>query len=168
MTEIEIFLQGEGVSGIALVRVQPNGTVQEVLEAAKALGAPADGPGGPLLVLLEDTEEVLASEVPLERAGIGHRSRVHVHRCRQIEVTVNFNHLHKAKAFPPSATIEAVKRWAVGKEGFGLGEVDAAEHVLQLCNTTIRPDEDIHIGSLVQFPSCTLCFDLVPKQRVEG
>jgi hypothetical protein len=63
-------------------------------------------------------------------------------------------------------TVHRVKQWAVHE--FGLSKVDATEHVLQLCGSTTRPDEDTHLGALVQYPECRLCFDLVPKQRVEG
>ena len=83
-------------------------------------------------------------------------------------MTVNFNVDQKTKTFPPSATVGRVKKWAVGEHGFDLKGVDATEHLLQLCGSTDRPDEDIHIGTLVTAPACSLCFDLVPKQRIEG
>ncbi len=81
-------------------------------------------------------------------------------------MTVNFNGEHKSHPFTPSKTVGKVKKWADDK--FGLKGVDATEHALQICATTTRPDEDVHIGSLVRFPDCKLCFDLVPKKRVEG
>ncbi len=122
------------------------------------------------VILVEGQETELSPDLTLEEARIGHRSRVHVHRCHRVEVTVNFNAAQKIRTFPPSATVERVKHWAVGPapEGFGLHEVDATEHLLQLCHSNTRPDEDTHIGSLVTFPNCGLCFDLVPKVRVEG
>jgi hypothetical protein len=45
---------------------------------------------------------------------------------------------------------------------------DAAEHVLQLCNSTDRPPSDTPLHQLVHGPHCALCFDLVPEKRVEG
>ncbi len=165
--EIELFLQGEGLKDIVLVRVPRTGTVRDIIEAARVngLNVPAELE---MLVSVEDAEEPLAPDAPLETVGIGQRSRVHVHRCRRIAVTVNFNADQKTEPFPPSATIARVKKWAVGKRGFGLTELDATEHLLQMCGSTTRPDEDIHIGTLVQVPDCSLCFDLVAKQRVEG
>ncbi|MFY9554815.1 MAG: hypothetical protein WAV47_08895, partial [Blastocatellia bacterium] len=65
-----------------------------------------------------------------------------------------------------STSVRKVKRWA--DEEFKLKGVDATEHALQLCGSSTRPDEDVHIGSLVKFPDCKICFDLVPKKRVEG
>ena len=64
-------------------------------------------------------------------------------------------------------TVETVKRWAAIK-GFGMTPADAAEHVLQLAGSTIRPEPDTHIGSLVSGSACQLRFDLVPLKRVEG
>jgi hypothetical protein len=101
-------------------------------------------------------------------AGITRRSRVHLHRCRQVAVTVNFNADQKAESFPAATTVARVMKWAVSKRGFNLSDVDATEHLLQICGSTDRPDEDVHIGTLVQAGACAVCFDLVPKQRVEG
>ena len=170
MSEIEIFVQGEGIPEIILLRVPGNGTVRDILRSAETQGVHFAGDERSQVIFSEDQEAELSPDLSLEEAHIGHRSRVHVHRCHRIEVTVNFNAAQKTRAFPPSATVERVKRWAVGPapEGFGLQGVDATEHLLQLCHSNTRPDEDTHIGSLVTFPDCQLCFDLVPKVRVEG
>jgi hypothetical protein len=166
--DIELFLQGEGIPEIILVRVTRTGTVRDILEAARARGLTPSTGGATPIVLIENGDEPLALDLTLDAAGISQRSRVHVHHCHQIAVTVNFNADAKQKDFSPSTTIARVQRWAVGKEGFDLKGVDATEHLLQICGTTVRPDEDVHIGTLVQAPACALCFDLVAKQRVEG
>lgn len=168
MADIDIFLQGENIPEITLVQVPDHGTVRDILAATKAQDVQLAGDENSLLILMEDAEEVLAFDLPLEAAHIGHRSRVHIHRCRRLEIIINFNGDHKTHAFSPSTTVEHVKRWSVGKDGFKLGKIDATDLLLQLCNSAVRPDGDTHIGSLVQFPNCTLCFDLVPKHRVEG
>ncbi|MCZ7600609.1 MAG: hypothetical protein M5U09_26750 [Gammaproteobacteria bacterium] len=110
----------------------------------------------------------MAPNARLDAVGIVHRGRVHVHRCRRVAVSVNFNGDTTGEDFPPSATVGRVKKWAVSKKAFNLQSVDATEHVLQMCNSSTRPDEDVHIGTLVTAPDCRLCFDLVAKQRVEG
>src|SRR2546425_5941707 len=156
MANIDIFVQGENIPEITLVQVPSNGTVRDILEAARAQALRLDVEDASLIILVEDAEEALALDLPLEAAHLSHRSRVHIHRCRQLEVTVNFNADHKTHAFPPSATVEHVKRWAVGKDGFNLQSIDATDHLLQICSSTIRPDGDTHIGSLVQFPNCML------------
>lgn len=165
MSEIEIFIQGEGIEGIILVRVPGNGTVRDIVDAIRVQGAQIGTADG-YAVMLEDNEEMLELDHRLEVVGIGHRSRVHINRCRHVEVRVNYNGEQKERSFPAAATIRRVKLWSVRE--FGLKKVDATEHALQVCGSTNRPDEDVHIGSLVQYPSCALCFDLVPKQRVEG
>jgi hypothetical protein len=165
---IEMFLQMEGITDVMLVRVPQNGAVRDIIEAARAKGVTVPSGGENVFVLLEDSDEVLELDKELKEAGIGNRQRVHCHRCRRIEVTINFNGRTESKAFPPSTAVKRVKRWADAKDQFDLKGVDTTDHVLQICGTSVRPDEDIHIGTLVRHPNCKLCFDLVPKVRVEG
>jgi hypothetical protein len=165
MSDIEIFLQGAGIPKITLVKIPQDGKVSDVVEAAKAHGLHVPEGEQPL-VLIEDTEEPLAHDLSLSEAGIRSRSRLHVHTCRRIKVTVNFKGESKSHPFSPSTTVQTVKRWA--DKQFGLEGVDATEHALQICNSSDRPSEDTHLGTLVHGQSCELCFDLVPKQRVEG
>ena len=167
MADKELFLQAEGVRDIALVRVPEDGTVHDVIDAAKAQGLRVEDGEDPM-VTLENEEEALDLEAPLSAAGIVDRGRVHVHRCKRVEVTVGFNGRDKSDGFPPSATIKRVTRWAVGKQGFDLAEADAADHLLQLRGSPERPDEDSHIGTLVEVLDCSVQLDLVPKSRVEG
>lgn len=165
---IDIFVQGEGIPEITLLQLSEHGKVRDILAVAQESGLSLAGDEHSLLLLLENTEDVLAFDLLLEEAHIGHRSRVHVHRCRRLEVMVNFNGAQRMHAFSSATTIEQVQRWVVGKDGFNLPALDATEHLLQLCSSSDRPDDDTHIGALVQFPTCGLCFDLVPKVRVEG
>lgn len=164
MEEIELFIQGEGLDEIALVRMAHGATVRDVVVAAKMHGLPdADEP---FVVLLEDEEVALPLDAALSDTGLRHRGRVHIHRVPRIDVTVHFVSDTKAHTFSSSATVRRVKEWA--DEQFKLPRVDATEHVLQLCNSNVRPDEDTHIGRLVRYPDHALCFDLVAKHRVEG
>ncbi len=162
---IELFVQGEGIGEVALIRVPHGATVREVIRKAKT-ECRIEAREEEIIVLVEDKDEDVPLDAKLIDVGIRHRHRVHLHRCRRVEVSVNFNSATKKRAFSPSATIAKIKRWA-DKE-FGLKGVDATEHALQICGTDKRPDLDVHVGSLVQYPHCQICFDLVPKQRVEG
>ncbi len=163
--EIELFLQGEGARDIVLIRVSKGGAVRDILAAARASGLTvAEG----VALSLEDEESAIDLEAPISSTPIRHRSRVHMHRCRKVAVTVTFNGVQKSETFPPASTMKRVKRWSVGKKGFDMSDIDAAEHVLQLSDSSERPDEDVHIGTLVQPPQCSVSFDLVPKVRVEG
>lgn len=163
--EFEVFLQGVGVHDITLLRIPQSGRVADILAAGRAAGlaVPDD-----VSVYIEDEDVALSLESLLSTTAIRHRCRVHVSRCRRVDVSVTFNGRQISEAFPPAATMKRVKRWAVGSKGFNMSEVDAAEHVLQLSGSSERPDEDIHIGTLVTSGQCVVSFDLVPKVRVEG
>lgn len=168
MEEMEVFVQGEGLRDIVRVEVPKGGTVKDLLAALSAHGQGVMDGQPPALVFEEDGEEPLNPEHSLEDAGIGPRCHVHVHRCHKVRVAVNFNGRQESREFPPSATIRRIKKWAVGKKVFDLSDLDASEHVLQVVGSTERPDEDVHVGSLVTHPNCEVAFDLVPKVRVEG
>lgn len=163
---IEIFLQGETVPEIQIVRVPRHGTVRDLLEGARSSGITLPENGEGIAVFLEDSEVEIDLNISLEAAGIKHRGRLHCHRQKRIEVGVNFMGETRSHKFSPSTTIAKVKRWA--DEKFHLKGSDATDHVLQICGTNKRPDEDVHIGTLVRHPGHSLCFDLVPKIRVEG
>lgn len=167
MAETRLFVQGEGMRDIALVSLPEEATVRDLVDAARAQGLRADD-GEDLIVTIENRDEELDLDAPLRMAGVADRGRVHVHRCKRVAVTVSFNGEQKFNDFPPSTTVKRVTKWALGKDGFDLSDTDAADHLLQLLGSAERPDEDTHIGSLVEIPECSLRFDLVPKSRVEG
>lgn len=164
--EMELFLQGEGIPEVVLVKVPSQGTVQDIVNAAAARGLA--GSTADVVVLLEDADEPIPLSATLSAAGLQPRARVHVHHCHQVVASVNFNSDTKTKHFPPSATMARVKKWAVSKQGFNLSDIDATEHVLQVCGSSARPDEDAQLGTLTNGATCAVCFDLVPAQRVEG
>lgn len=166
--ELQLFVQGEGIADIQLVRVAEQSTLRELIGKLGSALAEADAASAAdeFIFLLEDSERELASDKSLKELGIKNRERIHINRCRKVKVSVNFNGKEIADAFPPSRTIAKVKRWA--DKQFGIEGVDATEHALQICGTAKRPDEDVHIGALVRRPNCQVCFDLVPKKRVEG
>jgi hypothetical protein len=117
-------------------------------------------------VRLEETEEVLDVTLTIAEAEIPPRAHVHVSRCHKVEVTVHFNGT-KEHTFPPSTRVERVFDWATGKHGFNLTPTDRTEHVLEICGTTVQPDDGDHIGSFAR-EHCEVCFNLVPKHRFEG
>lgn len=170
MQTINIFLQGHGVSDIMVLQAKPDDTIAEVLPKFEHVELKRDD----LLVFLEDipaaldldavVEELLPLTADDEALG---PLRLHITRCRHVEVVVRFNGEDAARRFPPSATVERVRRWAA-RRAFDLSPRDAAEHVLQIQGTTTRPDRDVHIGTLTKDETCAVAFDLVPNKRVEG
>ncbi|RUL84029.1 hypothetical protein [Tautonia sociabilis] len=161
MPKVELFLQVEGRRRIDLIEIDADAPVREILKLA-AIPEHIKEAG---LVFEVDGERPLDHEARLCDAGVGHRHRVHVHRCHQVDVSLHFNDITEKMHFPPSATVERVKRRFVEK--IRMSHVDATEHALQLCGTDDRPEPDNHIGAFVS-GCCSLCFDLVPIKRVEG
>jgi len=165
--KLQLFVQGEGIADIQLVRVVEQSTLRELAGKLGFALTEADAVSADnIIFLLEDSERELPSDKSLKELGIKNRERIHIHQCRKVKVSVNFNGREVADAFPPSKTIAKVKHWA--DKQFGIEGVDATEHALQIGGTAKRPDEDVHLGALVRRPDCQVCFDLVPKKRVEG
>lgn len=165
-SELQLFVQGEGIVDIQLVRVFEQSILRELIGKLGSAFTETNAAADEFIFLLEDSERELASDKSLKELGIKNRERIHINRCRKVKVSVNFNGREINDAFPPSRTIAKVKRWADKK--FDIDGIDATEHALQICGTAKRPDEDTHLGALVRRPNCQVCFDLVPKKRVEG
>lgn len=164
---MEIFIQGEGIPEIVLVCVHPVDTAEDIIKLGREHGL-STPEGSEVYVFVENTATPLALDGKIDEIGLKPRNRVHIHCSKQVEVTVNFNANQLKGFFPPSATVAWIKKWAVGKDGYCMSEVDATEHLLQECHSKDRPDEDVHIGALVRASDPVICFDLVAKQRVEG
>lgn len=165
MKSIEILLQGEQIPDIHVVDLGPGKGVKDVLAAAaKHRGGEAEGE---FHVFTEDSGEPLEEGEKLPEREDGQPVRVHVHRCRRVDVAVMFNGVTQEHSFGPGTPVAAVKKWAA-IAAFGMDPGDAAEHVLQHAGTADRPEPDTHIGTLVTCPDCRLGFDLVPLKRVEG
>jgi hypothetical protein len=115
-----------------------------------------------LLIFKEDHDEPLE---PHDRLHSHEHPVFHAHRCRKIEVTVNYKTETFRHGFPPSATIAKVTEWAVRQAGLGMEE--AEEHVLQVHGSRLQPPPNVHVGSLV-VQGCAVAFDLVRKKLVQG
>lgn len=166
MTKLQIFVQAQGRREIGVLELPAHATVRDLIAAAQAQGFGSKD--ATCSVYREDAEGALSPNATLEAAGVGDRSSVHVSQCTRVAVTVHFNGAQRTATFGPGVPMHRVKQWAVGKQGFDLTPVDAAEHVLQITGTQERPDEDVHVGALAHAPTCAVEFDLVAKVRVEG
>lgn len=162
MTKITIFLQ---------VQDQP-GMKEATLDAAtseglrKALVDLGIEPDDEQAVFIDEADEPTRLKGHEDIGGLKNGARVHIVRCRKIRVTVNYLEKTADKTFAPGTRVRKVKAWAV--KHFKLEEQDAAEHVLQLCNSTDRPKTDTPLHKLTDGKTCAVCFDLVPETRVEG
>ena len=170
MNQVDIFVQGHGLSDITVLPGKPEDTIAIVLSKLDQAEAKDEN----LLVFIQDSpcavdrgvliEELLPLTTDDETLG---PLCLQVTRCRKIEIVVRFNGENKQRSFPPGTIVERVRRWAACR-AFGLSPRDAAEHVLQLQGTTTWPDRDIHVGTLTDGKTCAVAFDLVPSKRVEG
>ena len=163
MTDILVFIQIQGRANVFEAEFPPSATLGHVHEKLASLGVTVDDE---TFVFIDEAEEHEHGEPhqPLHR--LKHGSRVHVGRCRRIATTVNFLDKSEAREFAPGFRVRVVKEWAV--RVFHMDPKDAADHVLQICNSTERPPSDTPLHQLVQGHHCSLCFDLVPEKRVEG
>jgi hypothetical protein len=163
MSTLKLFLQFEGHRPVELIQVPDDAHPGAVLAAAAALGANVEDAfvfGG------DNDDNTLNSKKSLVRQGVANKSRVHVHRCKKIRAFLNYaDEDPRHHDFSPSTTVDEVKEWYVDK--LKMSPVDATEHVLQITDTTDRPDPDVQIGALVS-GRCDVNFTLVPIKRVEG
>jgi hypothetical protein len=164
MSKINVFLQSEGIKDVVRLQFEPQCTALDVKRAyASRLSVQMDGE---MAMFLEDHEESLDDAATLESLVGKHGVRLHVHRCRRIEVKVTYSGRTVEHGFGPGATVGTVKRWAA-KE-LGIPKEDAAELILQIAGTQEQPDADVHIGTLAACPACAVAFDLVPSTRIQG
>jgi hypothetical protein len=163
MSKPIIFIQVQGRPGILEAEVPEAATLGELHEALAAVGAPVDAG---TFVFIDESENHEQGEHGQRVERLKRGSRVHLSHCRRIKTTVHYLDKTAERDFPPGARVRAVKDWAV--RTFTLSPKDAAEHVLQICNSMKRPSSDTPLHELVQGLGCALCFDLVPEKRVEG
>jgi hypothetical protein len=171
MKSIDVIIQGADFAEILIGRAAPIHSVAEVLANLERPVGHHEG----LLIFVEDAHEPLDPETIVEELlplGADGQAilvplKLHLTRCRHVELSVRFNGETVRRRFPPGATIGRVHHWAARRK-FDLSPRDAAEHVLQVQGTDKRPDRDVHIGTLTAGATCSVEFDLVPRKRVEG
>jgi hypothetical protein len=121
--------------------------------------------------LTDATAWIENAEDPLELTNLvarvaGDRSHIHVNHCRHVDVTVNYGGKQKIRGFAPGATIQAVRQWAVGRDGFELPVKERPKHEVGVCGTGVIADRNDHVGTVAS--DCALCLDLAPKDRFQG
>jgi hypothetical protein len=163
MTTTVVFIQVQGHPGIIEAKLGTSATIGELLTAITAAGVDIDKE---TFLFVDEAENHLHGEHHEPAHGVKHGCRIHVSRCKRIRATVHFLDKTESREFAPGRRVRAVKAHAV--EVFHLAPKDAAEHVLQLCNSTERPTSDTPLHALADHHTCTVCFDLVPEKRVEG
>ena len=159
--KIQVFLQSELLSDIEVLEIEAEvGHVGLRDACVNKLGTT---PTEELFLFIEDDDDERPFE-KLERLPDG--LRVHLHRLKGIDVVVRYGGRDVRRAFRPSATIGRIKHWSTHE--LGIKGSDATELMLQISGSDMRPDADIHVGSLAKAPAHSVVFDLVPSPRVNG
>jgi hypothetical protein len=163
MKKVGVFYQREGSGDIEHLEIDSALSVaqlKEMIDAKHSGDATA-------LIFVEDADDPLENEVTIGSIADARGVKVHIHGCRRVAVNVHFAGRTLERAFGPGATVARVKKWAAEQE-LKMSPEEAGEHVLQLTGSTNRPRPNTHIGTLARCPTCTVSFDLVPDQRVNG
>ena len=163
MKIIDIFYQGEGLGEIGHFAIEADATFAVV----KAKLSEKHGGAVDVLLFAEDKDSPLDDK---ERVG-DHASasglKLHFSSCHRIKVYVTFNGTTVDHEFAPGTTVASVKRWTA-EQAFKMSAEDAGEHVLQITGTHERPAPSIHVGALAPRKTCSVGFDLVPDERING
>src|SRR5687768_11803255 len=163
MSKTVVFIQVQGRPGIVEGELSTPATVGDIHDVLQQRGIEIDKD---MVIFVDEAERHEREDRKAEVENVKRGCRIHVTRCKKIEVTVHFLNKTIERAFPPGARVRAVKQWAVRE--FKINPTDAGEHILQLCNSTKQPPTDTPLVELVLDRSCEVCFDLVPEKRVEG
>src|SRR5262249_33312675 len=156
-----IFYQGYGLREIEHIEVQPDHTVA----AIKAILFQKHGCDAGTLIFLEDRDGPLEDHIVAKELCGPFGAKLHLHRCRHVEVAVAFAGKTVHHQFAPGTTVAGIKHWAAVTK-FAMTEEEAGEHMLQLAGTLDRPAPGTHVGTLAFCPDCQVRFDLVPDERV--
>lgn len=136
----------------------PDISLDAVLARVKAIAGHDE-----LHVFERDKDEPVGNEIE-NRKSIS----VIAHRCRQVMVTVQFEHNEKTEKFPPSATVFRVLQWGVGKKGFNLDDTQKAKANLMLPGAQEALPKDAVIGRLTHHDTCALTLVLTLKDFTNG
>jgi hypothetical protein len=161
---IQLYLHGEGTAGEKIIEIPEDVTVHDIIAEAKKLGFTQDFETA---VFVEDSDDELNHNHRLPECGIKHKHHIHVHHCRKIAVTVNFNGVDKTHSFGPSTRVSRVLHWAVN--AFELQGVDAKNKELRLGGTTGAVlTANQHVGTFAHSPHCGVTVYLTGIVEVQG
>lgn len=163
MDVVTIFYQAEGLAAADLIEVEREATLSSVRDTLIAKHALAPE----VLLFVEDAEGPVDGARLVREIESVSGTKIHAHRCREVDVSVSYNGVTVKHRYAPGTTIARITRCAA-IDDFHLSEEDAAEHVLQVKGSSVQPAPGTHVGALVRHPDCTIAFDLVPKVRVQG
>ena len=154
---MEIFVH-QRATETALIKVEPDLTVGDLAKECIGEGA---------LVWVEDGKDALDPDKPLTEIGLVDRCHVHVSTCKEVLVKVRFGGDSIEGSFSPPTSADLILKWAAGPDTFKLTDTEAAKHLLAICGTDTELDRADHIGVFAD-DDCSVCLDLLPRERFEG
>ena len=163
MKIIDIFYQGEGLGEIGHFTIEADATFAVV----KAKLSEKHDLAADVLLFAEDKDSPLDDKERVGDHAGASGLKLHFSSCHRIKVYITFNGATVDNDFAPGTTVASVKRWTT-ERAFEMSAEDAGEHVLQITGTHERPAPSIHVGALAPRKTCTVSFDLVPDERVNG
>ena len=163
MSKIIIFIQVQGKPGVTEAELPTKPTYDELKVCLSNIGVEFDSDTH---IFLDESPDPIEIKCEGQIEELKRGGRLHVCRSRKVKVKGHYLENGVEAEFPPGVRIRKIKSWAV--RYFKLDKQDAAEHVLQLCNSTQRPANDTPLHELVDKATDSACFDLVPEKRVEG
>jgi hypothetical protein len=158
---MKLLLHGEGTRTIHPVEVEENIHLEEIILMYKDRFYPGVAVEE-IFLFVEDDEDPLP---PHHRHGKHHHHKIHGHRCRKIEVTIQFNGFDKSLVSSPAATGDKLKEKA-GKL-FDIAPIDLAALKLTESNGLDFNARE-HIGSIVSHGDCRALLLLVPDPQIKG
>lgn len=161
-----VYIQSEHLSDIKFVEINDDATIDDLKRTALALLPPGIDASELTLSVEDDDDDAHAQATHVKQLMKEHGIRVHLHRCKHVDVQVRFGAEVAHHQFRPATTVGRVRQWAGHKLGMQPGDI--AEHVLQIAGTNEQPELDTHIGALVKGTVCSVTFDLVPAHRING
>ncbi|MER8674600.1 hypothetical protein [Mesorhizobium sp. M0037] len=163
MDNIDIYYQGETIRSFEHLEIG----AEEAFASLQSLIAKKHGISDKAFLFVEDEDDPVEAKAKVRSKAGRSGVKVHIHRCRKVEVVVHFKDKSFHDAFAPGATIARVKHWVAVRK-LGMTDEEASHHHLQVTGTTNQPEPSTHIGTLVEHPRCRVEFDLVTTPKVNG
>ncbi len=164
MKLIKIHLQGEEITGTKQLTVdarQTAGELKRFLAESRRFDT-----GDHLFLFQQDSQYPLGDEDPIPR-GADQITRVHLHRCRYVQVSVNYREQSVNADYAPGTCIGKIMSELV-RLGFGLNQKELEPLELRIAGTLTRPKPEAHVGRFVRYPFTELALELVPKEPKPG
>ncbi|MEP5105103.1 MAG: ubiquitin-like domain-containing protein, partial [Ekhidna sp.] len=115
---------------------------------------------------VENQDDELSKDGSFETGAFKPNDHLHFSRCHKVEVTVTYIDREERISVPPSFTLAKLKK-KIGKE-LGIGTEEIKKLRFKLDESEDCLDQDIHIGSLTTYPSCSVELFLVEPEKVQG